>query len=77
VPTRSITIGSWFSDCIGASSLARRSRIMRVASHQIKVISTHQKIGHSPSITTSEEEKEDGQPAVPTHVISSDDEPPM
>jgi hypothetical protein len=32
-PARSITIESWFSNCIGASSLARRSRIVRVASH--------------------------------------------
>jgi hypothetical protein len=40
-PATSVTIGSWFSDCIGASSLARRSRIVRVASHQIEVISTH------------------------------------
>jgi hypothetical protein len=45
-PARSVTIGSWFSDCIGASSLARCSRIMRVASHQIEVISTHRKIRH-------------------------------
>jgi hypothetical protein len=51
VPARSVTIGSWFSDCISASSLARRSRIMRVASHQIEVISTHRKIGHFVSIT--------------------------
>jgi hypothetical protein len=50
-PARSVTIGSWFSDCIGASSLARRSQIVRVNSHQIGFISTHQKIGHSPSIT--------------------------
>jgi hypothetical protein len=50
-PARSVTIGSWFSDCIGASSLARRSRIVRVNNHQIGFISTHQKIGHSPSIT--------------------------
>jgi hypothetical protein len=50
---RSVTIGSWFSDCIGASSLARRSRIVRVNNHQIGFISTHQKIGHSPSITPS------------------------
>jgi hypothetical protein len=49
-PARSVTIGSWFSDCIGAPSLARRSRIVRVASHQIEVISTHQKIGHFASI---------------------------
>jgi hypothetical protein len=49
-PSRLVTIGSWFSNCIGASSLARRSRIVRVASHQIEVISTHRKIGHSPSI---------------------------
>jgi hypothetical protein len=40
-PTRSVTIGSWFSDCIGASSLARRSRIVRVNNHQIGFISTH------------------------------------
>jgi hypothetical protein len=32
-------------------SLARRSRIVRVASHQIEVISTHRKIGHFVSIT--------------------------
>jgi hypothetical protein len=32
-PARSVTIGSWFSDCIGASSLARRSQIVTVASH--------------------------------------------
>jgi hypothetical protein len=50
VPARSVTIGSWFSDCIGTSSLARRSRIMRVASHQIEVSSTHRKIGHFASI---------------------------
>jgi hypothetical protein len=50
VPARSVTIGSWFSDCIVALSLAHRSRIMRVTSHQIKVISTHQKIGHFTSI---------------------------
>jgi hypothetical protein len=49
-PSRLLTIGSWFGDCIGASSLARRSRIVRVASHQIEVISTHRKIRHSPSI---------------------------
>jgi hypothetical protein len=49
-PARSVTIGSWFSNCIGASSLARRSRIVRVASHQIEVISTHRKIGHFSSI---------------------------
>jgi hypothetical protein len=49
-PARSVTIGSWFSDCIGASSLARRSRIVRVNNHQIGFISTHRKIGHSPSI---------------------------
>jgi hypothetical protein len=49
-PARSVTIGSWFSDCIGASSLARRSRIVRVNNHQIEFISTHRKIGHSPSI---------------------------
>jgi hypothetical protein len=49
-PARSVTIGSWFSDCIGASSLARRSRIVRVVSHQIEAISTHRKIGHSASI---------------------------
>jgi hypothetical protein len=29
-----------------ASSLSRRSQIVRVASHQIEVISTHRKIGH-------------------------------
>jgi hypothetical protein len=52
-PARSVTIGSWFSDCIGASSLARRSRIMRVKNHQIGFISTHRKIRHSPSITIS------------------------
>jgi hypothetical protein len=50
VPARSVTIGSWFSDCIGASSLAHRSRIVRVVSHQIEAISTHRKIGHSASI---------------------------
>jgi hypothetical protein len=49
-PARSVTIGSWFSDCIGASSLACRSRIVRVTSHQIEVISTHWKIGHFASI---------------------------
>jgi hypothetical protein len=49
-PERSVTIENWFSDCIGASSLACRSQIVRVASHQIEVISTHQKIGHSASI---------------------------
>jgi hypothetical protein len=49
-PARSVTIGSWFSDCIGASSLARRNWIVRVASYQIEVISTHQKIGHFTSI---------------------------
>jgi hypothetical protein len=49
-PARSVTIGSWFNDCIGASSLARRSRIVRVTSHQIKVISTHRKIAHFASI---------------------------
>jgi hypothetical protein len=48
-PARSVTIGSWFSDCIGASSLARSSRIVRVNNHQIGFISTHRKIGHSPS----------------------------
>jgi hypothetical protein len=47
---RSVTIGSWFNDCIGASSLARRSRIVRVTSHQIEVISTHRKIGYFASI---------------------------
>jgi hypothetical protein len=47
-PARSVTIGSWFSDCIGASSLARRSRIVRVNNHQIGFISTHRKIGHPP-----------------------------
>jgi hypothetical protein len=47
---RWVTIGSWFSDCIGASSLARRSRILRVNNHQIGFISTHRKIGQSPSI---------------------------
>jgi hypothetical protein len=52
-PARSVTIGSWFSDCIGASSLAHRSRIMRVNNHQIGFISTHRKIGHSPSIIIS------------------------
>jgi hypothetical protein len=36
-PARSVTIGSWFSDCIGASSLTRRSRIVRVNNHQIEV----------------------------------------
>jgi hypothetical protein len=40
-PARSVTIESWFSDCIGASSLARRSRIVRVNNHQIGFISTH------------------------------------
>jgi hypothetical protein len=49
-PARLVTIGSWFSDCIGASSLARRSRIVRVNNHQIGFISTHRKIGHSASI---------------------------
>jgi hypothetical protein len=49
-PARSVTIGSWFSDCIGASSLARRSRIVRVNNHQIGFISTHRKIGHPPYI---------------------------
>jgi hypothetical protein len=49
-PARLVTIGSWFSDSIGASSLARRSRIVRVNNHQIGFISTHRKIGHSPSI---------------------------
>jgi hypothetical protein len=49
-PARSVTIGSRFSDCIGASSLARRSRIVRINNHQIGFISTHLKIGHSPSI---------------------------
>jgi hypothetical protein len=49
-PARSVTIRSWFSDCISASSLARRSWIVRVASHQIEVISTHRKIGHFTSI---------------------------
>jgi hypothetical protein len=44
-PARLVTIGSWFSDCIGASSLARRSRIVRVNNHHIEVISTHRKIG--------------------------------
>jgi hypothetical protein len=48
-PARSVTIGSWFSNCIGASSLARRSRIVRVNNHQIGFISTHRKVGHSPS----------------------------
>jgi hypothetical protein len=47
---RLVTIGSWFSDCIGASSLTLRSRIVRVNNHQIEVISTHRKVGHSPSI---------------------------
>jgi hypothetical protein len=50
-PARSVIIGIWFSDCIGASSLARRSRIVRVNNHQIGFISTHRKIGHSPSIS--------------------------
>jgi hypothetical protein len=49
-PARSVTIGSWFSDCIGTSSLARHSRIVRVASHQIEVISTNWKIVHFASI---------------------------
>jgi hypothetical protein len=49
-PARLVTIGSWFSDCIGASSLARCSRIVWVNNHLIEVISTHRKIGHSPSI---------------------------
>jgi hypothetical protein len=49
-PARSVTIRSWFRDSISASSLARRSRIVWVASHQIKVISTHRKIGHFASI---------------------------
>jgi hypothetical protein len=48
-PARSVTIGSWFSDCIGASSLARRSRIVRVNNHENGFISTHRN-GHSPSI---------------------------
>jgi hypothetical protein len=52
-PGRLVTIGSWFSDCIGASSLARRSWIVRVNNHQIGFISTHRKIGHSPSIRPS------------------------
>jgi hypothetical protein len=56
-PSRLVTIRSWFSDCIGASILARRSRIVRVASHQIEVISTHRKIGHSPSIKWRREGK--------------------
>jgi hypothetical protein len=47
---RSLTLGSWFSDCIGASILAHRSRIVRVTSHQIEVISTHRKILHFASI---------------------------
>jgi hypothetical protein len=47
---RLVTIGSWFSDCIGASSLARLSRIVRANNHQIGFISTHGKIGHSPYI---------------------------
>jgi hypothetical protein len=47
-PARSVTIGSWFSDCIGASSLARRSRIVRVVSHQIESISTHRRSGTPP-----------------------------
>jgi hypothetical protein len=47
---RSVTIRSWFSDCIGTSSLARRSQIVRVASHQIEVISTHWKIRNFASI---------------------------
>jgi hypothetical protein len=50
-PARLVTIGSWFSDCIGASSLARHSRIVRVNNHHIGFISTHRKIEHSPSIT--------------------------
>jgi hypothetical protein len=54
-PARLVTIGSWFSDCIGASSLARRSRIVRVNNHQIGFISTHRKIGHSPSIRNDSE----------------------
>jgi hypothetical protein len=45
-----VTIGSWFSDCVGASSLSHRSRIARVNNHQIEVISTHWQIRHSPSI---------------------------
>jgi hypothetical protein len=49
-PAMSVTIGSWFSDCIGASSLARRSRLVGVNKRQIGFISTHRKIGHSPSI---------------------------
>jgi hypothetical protein len=52
-PARLVTVGSWFSDCIGASSLARRSRIVRVNNHQIGFISTHRNIGHSPSINTT------------------------
>jgi hypothetical protein len=52
---RLVTIGSWLSDCIGASSLARRSRIVRVNNHQIGFISTHRKIGHSPSIRTHQD----------------------
>jgi hypothetical protein len=49
-PARSVTIGSWFSDCIGTSSLACRNRIVRVSFHQIEVISTHRKIGRLASI---------------------------
>jgi hypothetical protein len=40
-PARLVSIGSWFSDCIGTSSLPRRSRIVRVNNHQIGFISTH------------------------------------
>jgi hypothetical protein len=50
-PARLVTIESWFNDCIGASSLARRSQIVRVNNHQIGFISTHRKMGHSPSTT--------------------------
>jgi hypothetical protein len=60
-PARLVTIGSWFSDCIGASSLARRSRIVRVNNHQIGFISTHLKDWALPlyhSISTPKKFKE-------------------
>jgi hypothetical protein len=45
-PTRLVTIGSWFSDCIGASSLLVVVGSWGSTTTKIGFISTHRKIGH-------------------------------
>jgi hypothetical protein len=45
--------------------LARRSRIVRVIFHQVEIIPTHRKIGHSASISVVTESGTDVLPAGP------------